>query len=825
MASAGTPGPPPNPCRGFTRAWASAAAAATAALGRGRAAALAAATAAANTAVAAADAPPDAPAVVVLWVHLGAGGGAADRADGLGWLLDGLAGRGGDDDDPRGGGGGGGEPPAHLLVALEDADAFPPEVVRDLIYLAALRNHARRRALAASAAATAAAAAAGAGGAGGRGRGAGAAAPPVMDAGLPDAEDGWGWGQEDPLAADGGADGETGGAPPPPPGVTIIAGVGGPAGVRRCVSALGCRERGVMRPAAVGLPPPAAAIAAILRATVIGRDAPVIAGPGVVVGLTAHAEGVAELLGALRLVYATHFWDAPLGGPLSLSHLRCRPPPTSRVAGGDGDDAEAGWAASPLAILDGAPVAPVVSHAAVERILTPARLVVLRPLPSVSQALAGAPPGTAADVGHAVAWLTGWSHWRAAAAAAEACVRHVVAAAKQVPAAAVAVQLHLAIANVHLDVGADEAEAAEAAAAAAEADSDDGVSMDGGSWVPPAPVVLTPGVPPPGGDAGDGWPDPTDTPAVVALSEVPLIRAASGYIAGMGRVELRQLADAWAAILAVGGDSAEGGWAGESLPQLPGADGSVADEADSDDDMVGDAPAAADAEDGPAAWAAAAEGVAAAGDPGAPLTSAPLPAAGRSTLPPRAPPVTGVLRPLHAAVAAIAEALVDAAAAPLPPPFAGPAAAAAAAPAAGAIPPADDVRASLLAGARGGGGGGGGGSAAVGGGGAVGAKRRRAEQFAAAATAAASSAAAAGTLPARTAAAAALRMFLGCLTDPRRLPLAEVVVADAVDADGGDGGTAVAAEFVGAAKVLQFLGVVRAGGRRGDTVSRLFYPH
>lgn len=93
MASAGTPGPPPNPCRGFTRAWASAAAAATAALGRGRAAALAAATAAANTAVAAADAPPDAPAVVVLWVHLGAGGGAADRADGLGWLLDGLAGR------------------------------------------------------------------------------------------------------------------------------------------------------------------------------------------------------------------------------------------------------------------------------------------------------------------------------------------------------------------------------------------------------------------------------------------------------------------------------------------------------------------------------------------------------------------------------------------------------------------------------------------------------------------------------------------------------------------------------------------------------------
>lgn len=47
----------------------------------------------------------------------------------------------------------------------------------------------------------------------------------------------------------------------------------------------------------------------------------------------------------------------------------------------------------------------------------------------------------------------------------------------------------------------------------------------------------------------------------------------------------------------------------------------------------------------------------------------------------------------------------------------------------------------------------------------------------------------------------------------------------AVDADGGDGGTAVAAEFVGAAKVLQFLGVVRAGGRRGDTVSRLFYPH
>ncbi|GAB0493524.1 hypothetical protein MMPV_004808 [Pyropia vietnamensis] len=957
MSPGGTQAPPRSPCRGFTRAWATAAAAATAALGRGRAGALTAATAAVNTAVAAADAPPDAPAVVVVWVHLGAGGGTADRADGLGWLLDGLKQRvrggcvcgccgpqrtggqsaggwggrpwrgggstvasaaaaafgtgGGDDTDPREGGDGrGGEPLAHLLVALEDADSFPPEVVRDLIYLAALRNFARRRALAASAAGTAAAAGSG-DGAEGRGRRARTAALPAMDAGLLDADGGWGWGEEELPAAGGGADGETGGASPLPPGVTIIAGVGGPAGVRRCVSALGCRERGVMRPAAVGVPPPTAAVAAILRATVIGREAPVIVGPGVVVGLAAHAGGVTELLGALRLVYAVHFWEAPLAGPLSLPHLRCRPPPLSRAAVGDMDTAEAGWAASPLAILDGAPVAPIVSHRAVERVFTAARLATLRTLPSVADALVGAPPGTVADVDHVAAWLTGWSHWRAAAAAAEACVRHVVAAVREEPAAAVAVSLHLAIAKVHLDVSATEAEAADAAAAAAEADSDGDVRVRvASSWVPPAPVVLTPGVLPPDGDAGGDWPDPVDTPTVLALSEVPLIRAASGYIAGMGRVELRQLADAWAAILAAGGDSAEGGWAGESLVPPPGAGVSGGEDPDSGHDSDGDALADVDAEDGSAAWAAAAARASAAGEPGAPLSfpgPAPSLVAGRSTLPPRAPPSTGVLRPLHAAVAAIAEALTDGAIAPAP--------SAAADPVPGA-PAADDVRASLLAGARGAGAGGGG-SVAMAGGGSVGAKRRRAAQLNAATTAAASSAVA-GTLPARTAAAAALRTLLGCLTDPRRLPLAEVVVADGggwaaaagvggagpraavargltadggplgmawrhlleggrrvnvadwftgvvaegearaalrgaggggggrgrggddadadadpdpdagadtdVDADGGDGGTAAAVAFVGAAKALQFLGVVRAGGRRGDTVSRLFYP-
>jgi len=125
----------------------------------------------------------------------------------------------------------------------------------------------------------------------------------------------------------------------------------------------------------------------------------------------------------LFLIYALHFFEAPLAGPLSLRSLRASAPavagggaPAPATGGGGGGVGDVAAPSPLVALAGGPPVAPVVKGAAVERVLSAGRLADLRALPSVAAATAWAAGGTArVGAAEATAWLTAWSHWRASA--------------------------------------------------------------------------------------------------------------------------------------------------------------------------------------------------------------------------------------------------------------------------------------------------------------------------------------------------------------------------------------------------------------------------